>query len=115
MGTVRAQHRRVEVAEDRQLVFAADRGQHRLDRRVGEGRLDVARAVGRRRAEHAGGRELHRLQPERVAESAQAQLVHLRKQRRQPGGGRQDRDARPRSWLRGVPHTTQIIGSPKTD
>ena len=82
---VRSDQPSVEVWHDRDLVVAADDREDGLDVRVGERGGDVAGAVGRGRAENPGGRVLDRLQAELVAQPAQSQLVHGRKDLRQTG------------------------------
>ncbi len=90
---VGAQQVGVEQREHRDLVFAADRGDHGLDLRIGEGGVQVRGPFGRARVVDAGGRVLHRDEAELLAQPAQSGLEREREELGQAAGGRDDRDA----------------------
>ena len=80
------------MGEHGQLVVATDRRQYGPDGRVGEGSHQVARPVGGRSVELAGGRVLDRHQVELVPQPLHRQLVHVRELCRGGEGGGDDRD-----------------------
>ena len=68
----------IQIAENLELVTAADARHDRRDLRVGEGCTDVIGPLLRGRIDLAGCGVLHRLKLQVRAQPAQAQVLHVR-------------------------------------
>jgi hypothetical protein len=107
---VGAEHGRVQQRQHGDLVVPADRREHRADRRIGEGGVQVGGPVGRGRPELPRGGVLDRDQTQFVADPAHGLLVHRRPDRGRGERGRHDRDAVAGPQLRGGEHDAMQPG-----